>query len=287
MNKEIKIAIQGGLSSFHDLAARNYFLNNHISILECRTFRQLCIELQKGDVDLALMAIENTLVGSILPNYSLLQEYPFYIIGETFIHIEQHLMALPGQTIYDIASIRSHPMALLQCSDFLEKYPHLGLIETFDTADSAREIKAQNLRGVAAIAAKEAANRYNLQIIATGIENIKQNYTRFLILSKQENNDDNIGNKASVSFHLKHKVGALADALTIFKNYSINLTLIHSVPLPGRPQEYAFHADLEWDDLNKFHLAIKEIKCISNELQILGVYSSGIKPYDNSCSRPA
>lgn len=287
MNNEIKVAIQGGLSSFHDLAARNYFLDNRLNILECRTFRQVCVELQNCRADLALMAIENTLVGSILPNYSLLQEYPFYIIGETYLHIEQHLMAIPGQTIYDITSVRSHPMALLQCSDFLEKYPHLRLIETFDTADSAREIKTQKLRGVAAIASNEAAKRYNLQIIAPDIENIKQNYSRFLILSRQENKNNENGNKASVSFHLKHRVGALADALTVFKTFSINLTLIHSVPLPGRPQEYAFHADLEWDNKSNFHSAIEQIKHISYELQILGVYNSGIKPYDNSYSQPA
>ena len=278
MEKELKIAIQGGKSSFHDLAARNYFSNNHLIIIECRTFRQVCDELKKGRVDLGLMAIENTLVGSILPNYTLLQEFPFYIIGEVFLHIEQHLMALPDQTINEIFSVRSHAMALLQCNEFLEKYPHLHLIETFDTADSAREIREQNLTGVAAIAAEEAAERYGLNIIAKGVENIKQNYTRFLILSRQKSNNDEIANKASVSFHLKHKVGALVDALTVFKNNLINLTLIQSVPLAGRPQEYAFHADLEWDDLDRFYIAIEEIRSMVNDLQVLGLYNSGNNP---------
>lgn len=278
MEKVLKIAIQGGKSSFHDLAARSYFPNNHLTIVECRTFHQVCDELKNNHVNLALMAIENTLVGSILPNYSLLEEYPLYIIGEIFLHIEQHLMALPGQTISEISSVRSHPMALLQCSEFLEKYSHLRLLETFDTADSAREIREQNLGRVAAIAAKEAAERYRLNIIASGIENIKQNYTRFLILSRQKNNNDKTANKASVSFHLQHKVGALVDALNVFKNNSINLTLIQSVPLPGCPQEYAFHADLEWEDLNKFYNAIEQVKISTNNFQTLGLYNSGINP---------
>jgi prephenate dehydratase len=145
----MKIAIQGGQASFHDMATRQYFTGRRVELLECQTFRQLCRRLLEKEADLAVMAIENSLVGSILPNYALLQEYPFFIIGETYLHIQQNLMALPGQSLADIQYIRSHPMALHQCSDFLESHPGIRVIETFDTAESAREIREKEMKGVA------------------------------------------------------------------------------------------------------------------------------------------
>jgi prephenate dehydratase len=280
MNNHLKIAIQGGQASFHHLATQQHFSKNSIAIAECQTFRQVCDVLQKGKADLAVMAIENILVGSILPNYSLLEEYSFNIIGETFLYIQQHLMALPGQKLEEIKIVRSHPMALLQCSDFLEANPNLKILEAFDTADSAKEIREDNRKHIGAIASREAARKYNLQILAEDIENIKQNYTRFLILSTENNGKNQDADKASISFHLNHHVGALADVLAIFKRNGINLTLIQSVPIPGKIQEYAFHCDLEWENPDAFKETLDEVKSLSEELHVLGIYKGGEKPFN-------
>ncbi|MCB0261180.1 MAG: prephenate dehydratase [Calditrichae bacterium] len=276
----MKIAIQGGQASFHHMAARQYFNDSDIGIIECPTFRKLCNTLRDGSADLAVMAIENTLVGSILPNYHLLQTFPVHIIGEIYLHIEQNLMALPGQSLEGIRCVRSHPMALLQCSDFLEQHPGMLGEETADTAESAREIRERGLNGVAAIAGRLAAELYDLEILAERIENLKHNYTRFLILSPTPNHDQISANKASVNFHLRHQVGALADALNIFRDHEINLTLIQSIALPTRPHEYAFHADLEWEQPARFEQAMQQIRTISADLQILGIYQKGERPYD-------
>ena len=276
----MKIAIQGGQTSFHDMASRQYFNGRPVELLECRTFRHLCNALQEKEADFAVMAIENSLVGSILPNYALLQEYPLHIIGETYLHIRQHLMALPGQTLADIHHVRSHPMALHQCSYFLEEHPEIRAIETFDTAESAREIRENNTEGVAAIASKLAAERYELEILAEEIENLKQNYTRFLILSRKVANNGIVPNKASINFHLKHQVGALAEVLDIFRKFRINLTLIQSIPMLGHPNEYAFHIDLEWPERESFEQSLSVVRHFSKEIRILGIYPKGVLPYD-------
>jgi len=283
----MKIAIQGGQASFHDMASRQYFSGRRIELRECRTFRQLCNSLLEKEADFAVMAIENSLVGSILPNYNLLQEYPFHIIGETYLHIRQHLMALPGQALADIRYVRSHPMALHQCSNFLEERPEIRAIETFDTAESAREIRENNLQGVAAIAGSLAAERYRLTILAEEIENLKQNYTRFLILSRRAENNGVIPSKASINFHLKHQVGALAEVLDIFRKFRINLTLIQSIPILGRPNEYAFHIDLEWTEREAFEQSLSVVRHFSKEIRVLGIYPKGVLPYDYSGGQAA
>jgi prephenate dehydratase len=281
MSDGLKIAIQGGKASFHDMATRAYFSGKPVDLYECQTFRQLCEALIANKVDMAVMAVENTLVGSILPNYSLLEAYPLYIVGETYLRIQQNLMALPGQTIEDIRYVKSHPMALLQCSEFLENHPHIRSIESFDTAESAREIRQQNLKGVAAIAGKMAANRYQLSIIAEEIENIKQNYTRFLILIRREEKNGRVGNKASLNFRVSHRVGSLVEALNVFRANHINLTLIQSIPIPGLPNEYAFHVDFEWERETDFFNAIEEAQPFCKGLKILGIYEAGVIPYDH------
>lgn len=286
MSKALSIAIQGGQASFHDMATRQYFPENSLSLCECRSFRQLCKTLVAGEADLGVMAIENSLVGSILPNYALLHEYPLYIIGETFLHIEQNLMALPGQQISDLHSVRSHPMALQQCSDFLEKLPHIRNVESPDTAESAREIAAENLMGVGAIASRLAAERYGLELLAAGIENLKDNYTRFLVISREPAPKHHHG-KASVNFHVSHEVGSLSKVLNIFFEKGLNLTLIQSLPIPGRPDEYAFHVDLEWENPERFELAIEGVKRFTKQLMILGVYNRGEKPYDYPGGKPS
>lgn len=287
MESSLTVAIQGGKASFHDMAARQYFYDHQIELRECHTFREMCRSLLNGEAGIAVMAIENTLVGSILPNYALLQEYPLSIVGEVYLHIEQHLMALPGQTLKDIRAVRSHPMALLQCSDFLEMHPQMRGIESFDTADSAREIRERHLRTVAAIAGEAAAQRYGLQILARSIENLKQNYTRFLVISCREEPDKEPLDKASVNFRVNHRVGALAKVLNIFQEYEINLTKIQSIPLPGRPYEYAFLVELEWERRELFDRAIHLATRFSRGLKILGIYQKGVKPYDYTGSKTA
>ncbi|MFQ5648987.1 MAG: prephenate dehydratase [bacterium] len=278
-----KIAIQGGRASFHDMAARAYFADTEIELKACRTFRQQIQDLLAGEVACAVLAIENTLSGSILPNYSLLQNAAVTIAGEVYLHIRQNLMALPGQALADIEWVKSHPIALHQCSEFLEDHPHLRSVETHDTAESAREIREQRETGVAAIAGTLAAELYGLEILAPSIENIKENYTRFLIIARRDGGHQvsPTANKASLSFHVMHKVGALAQILDILRDNGLNLGLIQSTPIPGRPDEYAFHIDVEWLERPDFDEAVRELAPVTRELRILGEYEVGKKPYDN------
>lgn len=279
----MKIAIQGGEASFHDMAARAHFPDSEIELIQCRTFKQQCTELINGHADTAVMAIENSLAGSILPNYGLLEENPITIVGEIYLQIQQHLLALPGQHLLDIESVRSHPMALHQCSDFLETHSQLRSVETHDTAESAGEIRDKNLKGVAAIASSLAAERYRLTILAESIENDKLNYTRFLVLEK-ENGESNpsLSNKASLVFHVRDAVGALADVLDVFRDCSLNLALIQSTPIMGRPDEYAFHVDVTWQREADFAKALENIRLLTKELKILGKYRAGTKPNGRS-----
>ncbi|MCK6622066.1 MAG: hypothetical protein HUU32_09275 [Calditrichaceae bacterium] len=284
----MKVAIQGGQASFHHLAARQYFNGQEFEMAECRTFRQLCQVLQNGKADRAVMAIENSLLGSILPNYALLQEYSFHISGETYLHIRHNLMALPGQSLKDIRFVCSHPLALLQCSEFLEQHPRLRAQESFDTAESAREIREKLLPGTAAIAGRLAAERYQLTILAEEIENVKQNYTRFLILSRKAVRENGaIADKTSLNFYLKHRVGALAEALDIFRRCGLNLTLIQSLPVPGRPSEYAFQVDLEGERRKSLEQGIEELRRLSDKIQVLGIYPKGALPHDYSGGKAA
>ena len=272
-----RVAIQGTEASFHDIAAREYF-GSSINLVECRTFRQQCQELVAGGADYALMAIENSLAGSILPNYGLLEEFPISIAGEVYIQIQQHLLALPGQTLTDITSVRSHPIALQQCSEFLEAHPQIRSIESHDTATSAKGISGKQLKGVAAIASRSAAERFGLFILAESIENNKANYTRFLILEKGNGQSSEFPNKASLTFHVKDQVGALAEVLNIFLEYSLNLGLIQSTPIVGRPEEYAFHVDINFQNQTDFLAALKKVGKVTTKLKILGKYQAGAKP---------
>ncbi len=287
MKQKLKIAIQGGQASFHDMATRQYFAGHPVELLECVTFGLLCDALVNRKVDLAVMAIENTLAGSILPNYSLLESLPLRIIGETYLHIQQNLMALPGQKVEDIQTVRSHPMALHQCSNFLEAHPHLRAIESFDTAESAKEIRQKNLKGVAAIASKLAANRYQLSILAAEIENLRQNYTRFIILKNEHYQNGVLPDKASLSFRVSHAVGSLVGVLNVFRDHGLNLSLIQSVPIPGQPNEYAFHVDLLWENEDQFYRAIEAAGPFARGVKVLGIYKAGVIPYDRTVRQPA
>lgn len=271
--RKLNIAIQGIAASFHEVAALTYF-GNSIDTIECLTFFDLCESLKNEDADYAVMAIENSIAGSILPNYFLLQEYHFQIIGELYIPIHMNLMALPGTKLEQLKTIESHPMAIRQCSDYLQRLNGVEIRESDDTALSARKIGEKKLKGVAAIANEYAAKRFGLEIIEKRIETHKKNFTRFLILSRRNGIPDD-ANKASVSFEVANEVGSLADALMTFKANSINLTKIQSIPVIGKPNEYSIHVDLEWKSRKKYDFAMRNVMRQVRNLNVLGEYKKG------------
>ncbi|GJM27676.1 MAG: prephenate dehydratase [Cyclobacteriaceae bacterium] len=285
MINKLNIAIQGAAASFHHQAAELYFDGQTVGITECRSFEQVCDALDQGKVDYAMMAIENTFTGSLLPNYGLLQTYPLHIIGEQYLHIEQHLMAIPGQKLKDIKYIHSHPIALNQCNVFLEAHPQMVAIEKYDTAGSAREIDEDRLMGVAAIAGIQAAELYHLEVLAHNIENLKENQTRFLVLSRDGKETEDDPNKASVCLETAHKVGSLMEVLQVFYQNKINITKIQSVPIPGKPYQYQFHLDLEWGKGNSLDAAMLALDECTFSRRVLGVYKKGLKDYDNTNSQ--
>lgn len=274
-----KIAIQGEPGSFHEVAAKNYFGKN-IEIIPCATFDQTLAEAKTGRADFAVMAIENARAGSILYNYSLLRESGLKILGEHDLRIKQNLMALPGQTISDIREIRSHPIALSQCMSFLNNHPGITLIETEDTAGSAREISVKKLKGVAAIASTVAAEIYGLEIIAEGIETYRENYTRFLIIGSRSKGLRN-GNKASVCFSLNHKPGSLANVLVKLAELNINLSKIQSVPRLNGGWEYMFYLDLEIPETATMELIHGVLGDDTTDLEILGIYKKDETIYES------
>jgi prephenate dehydratase len=267
---KLKIAIQGIATSFHEVAAFTYF-QQPVTTVECLSFHALCESLKNGEADYAVMAIENSIAGSILPNYFLLQEYHFSIVGEIYLPIHMHLLALPGVELKDIKSIESHPMAIRQCSDYLYKLKGVQIMESDDTAVSARKVKEQKLRNTAAIANEYAASKFGLRILEKRIETHKKNFTRFLILTRKTNTSID-SNKASLSFEVANEVGSLAEALMTFKTNSINLSKIQSIPIIGKPSEYSIHVDVEWKRRKSYDVAIQQVLRQVRNLNILGEY---------------
>lgn len=274
-----KIVIQGGYGAFHEIAANYYFKGEEIEIMPRLTFKDVMKSLKKNNADYGIMAIENSLAGSILPNYSLLQDSHMRIIGEIYLRIEQNLVAMPGQTIDQIHEVYSHPMAILQCQDFFDNYPHIRLIESPDTALSAKDIRDNGLFGTGAIASRLAAEKYQLEIIAAGIETNKKNYTRFLIIVENNNHNGETNpqsvNKASIHFALAHKIGSLSKILSILSYYEINLTKIQSMPIIGKDWEYQFYVDVEINDYPLYQKSLEAIKPFTSQLGILGEYQKG------------
>ncbi len=268
--KKINVAIQGIAASFHEVAALTYF-TQPIQTLECLSFHELCESLKRGDADYAVMAIENSIAGSILPNYFLLQEYHFAIVGELYLPIHMHLLALPGVKLSDIRTVESHPMAIRQCSDFLYALPDVEIRESDDTALSAKRVKELKLRNTAAIANEFAARKFGLQILEKRIETHKKNFTRFLVLTKRGNGKSE-ANKASLCFEVANEVGSLADALMTLKEHSINLTKIQSIPIIGRPSEYSIHIDVEWRRRKNYDEAMHQVLRQVKNLNVLGEY---------------
>jgi prephenate dehydratase len=276
----MKIAVQGEKGCFHEVAARQFFCYDNIEIVPCSTFDMTLNSVKEGKADLAMMAIENARSGSILYNYTLIRESGLKMLGEQNLRIVQNLMALPGQTINDIRQIRSHPIALAQCMTFLNQYPEITLVESDDTAGSAKLISEHKLKKIAAIASSDAAEIYGLKIIAAGIETYKKNYTRFLVIGPSDRGNKE-GNKISICFATGHKPGSLASVLVKLAEMNINLSKIQSVPRLNGDWEYMFYLDLELPDGSDIGFIESVLEKYTNNLEILGVYNKGDMLYES------
>ncbi|MCF1713627.1 prephenate dehydratase [Flavihumibacter sp. RY-1] len=270
-----RVSIQGYEGSFHQVAAQQFF-GKDVEVIPCDTFREVVkIASSKKESEGGVMAIENSIAGSILPNYNLLQKSNLQVVGEVYLQIKQNLLVNPGVKLEDIREVHSHPMAILQCIDYLEKF-NWKLVETEDTALSAKHIHQKHNKHAAAIASKLAADLFDLEVLAPNIHTMKNNYTRFLILQRrdmvQEITD---ANKASVNFHTDHSRGSLAKVLTRIAEGGINLSKLQSFPIPGSDWQYSFHADMEFDSLEQFQGVIKEIEPLTVSLQVYGIYKNG------------
>lgn len=266
-----KVAIQGIKGSFHHQVANQYFTND-LQLKECLTFAEIPNLLKQKQVTSAVMAIENSIAGALLPNYKLIDEHDLQIVGEVFLPIHHQLLALRGQTINDITEVHSHPMALQQCEVFLEQYPHITLIESKDTAESAMKIAHEKRLKVGAIASKMAGDLYGLETIASDIHTYKNNTTRFFVVQLTHQTEPIIPNKASLKLTLAHEVGSLLKVLQLFAQNNINLTKIQSMPLKNTPFKYAFFLDVEFDDYQVYKSCLKLMKTQTTALKILGEY---------------
>lgn len=279
MNMMKRIAIQGVKGCFHEQAARLFYEGSENvipDIVECSTFSGLYRSLEAGNADAAVMAIENTVSGGLLPNFELLRKYDRKIKGEVFLRIQQNLMALPGQRIEDIKEVRTHYMAINQTREFFKDYPWIRLVESEDTAKSAAEVAAEHLAGVGAVASTLAADLYGLEILAESIETYKQNFTRFLILDDSIQVDKTKVDKSSMCFTLSHTPGSLAHVLTILSFYGMNLTRIQSLPIPGQEWQYFFYVDIKFDDYTRYEQALAAVRPLMEDLTILGEYMASI-----------
>lgn len=270
-----RVSIQGFEGSFHQEAARQFY-GKKVEVICCATFREVIkIAGSKKESEGGVMAIENSIAGSILPNYNLLQKSNLKIIGEIYLQIRQNLLVNPGVKLSDIKEVHSHPMAIQQCLDFLDKY-NWRIVETEDTALSAKHIHKHHSKHIAAIASKLAAEIYGLSMIAPNIQSLKNNYTRFLILQRAEETKEVDGaNKASINFNTDHSKGSLAKVLNTIAGAGINLSKLQSMPIPGSDFKYSFHADMEFDSRDQLNGAMENIKRQTEALNVLGVYKSG------------
>ena len=273
METRVRVAIQGKIGSFHHIVAQRYF-GDRLSLVACNTFDSSVGAVIKDNADLAVMAIENSIAGSIIPNYALIDQNDLKIIGEYGLSIHHNFMALPDQKIEDIKEVHSHPMALLQCKNFFQNYPNIVMVESEDTAEEAFRISKDQIMGVGAIASREAANIYNLYIMASSIQTIKNNITRFVILQKRGDLiSENKINKASLKFILDHQRGSLAAVLNVMSDCQLNLTKIQSIPVIETPGKYAFFVDVTFDEFNNYDKAKKLISIMASKFKILGEYT--------------
>ena len=271
-----RVAIQGGPGAYHEIAARDYFKGEELEIVPCQTFRDIFKEAEKDPQLIGVMAIENTIAGSLLPNHDLLKQYHLRIAGEHKLRITHTLAALPGTTIDEIGEVMSHPMALMQCEDFLERLPGVKIVEHDDTALAAKEIREREMKGTATICSRLAAEMYGLEILAHGIETNKRNFTRFFILAREEMlrevQKNNHINKSSLVFVLPHSEGSLSKVLSVLSFYDINLTRIQSLPIIGSEWEYQFYIDLTFTDYKRYQQSIDAITPLISNLKLLGEY---------------
>lgn len=269
-----KVIVQGFPGCFHDEAAHKYFGDLPLEIIPARTFTDLAEKLVNEPFDhLAIIAIENSIAGSLLQNYRIIRENHLRVIGEVYLRIKHNLMAYPGQSISDIKEVHSHPMALNQCLDFLRNYPHIRLVEKEDTALSAKNIRDNGIKGVAAIASATAADLYDLQVLAKGIETSKINYTRFFIAQDSTRplllSDFD---KASIYLRVPHQKGSLVKVLQIVSDHNINVSKLQSYPVLGEVNTYYFHLDLEFYDLDDYEDCIDNLQPVTDMIEVIGVY---------------
>lgn len=271
----LKIAIQGIKGSNHHQVVREFF-GDDIDLVECMSFHGLVDDLLDSTADKGVMAIENSIAGSIIPNYALVYDNNLHIIGEHYLNIHHNLMALKEQTVDEITEVRSHPMALLQCREFLKTKPHIKMVEDVDTAKTAKQIHDKQLKGIAAIAPSVAADLYDLEIIAPEIQTIKNNATRFIIVKTQNKElPKKEINKASLRFVTDHKRGSLATVLNVMSDCNLNLTKIQSLPIIETPWKYAFFVDVTFDKYDNFAKAKSLLEIMSEDFRVLGEYKNG------------
>jgi prephenate dehydratase len=275
MNKTI--AIQGAEGSNHHKVARDFY-GTSIALKECMSFDALVASLLDASANVGVMALENTIAGSIIPNYALIDSNNLHIIAEEYLNIHHHLMCLKGQKIENIKEVWSHPMALLQCKEFFKKYPHIKLVEDVDTADVAKRISNENLVGIGAIAPKIASEIFDLEIIEDEIQTIKENATRFVIVQTDAPNNKNKEiNKASLKFQLNHKRGSLAAILNVLSDCKMSLTKIQSLPVIETPWKYSFFVDVTFENYKDYEKANVILEIMAEEFKVLGTYKNGRK----------
>lgn len=274
-----KIAIQGEIGSFHDVASHRYFENEEFELICCDTFEDVFVNMKKDKDVIGVMAIENTIAGSLLHNYELLRDSGMFIVGEHKLRISHSLLCLPDEDWDDITEVNSHPVALMQCRNFLKNHPNFKIVETADTAGSAKNISENNLKGHAAICSKFAAPLYGMKVLEEGIETNKHNFTRFLVMCNPELAPQlsvkEQANKSSIVFSLAHTEGQLSQVLSILSFYRINMTKIQSLPIIGKEWEYLFYVDLTFNDYTRYRQSIDAIRPLINQLTILGEYKEG------------
>lgn len=273
----LRVGIQGFPGAFHEIAARLCFEGRPIDIVPCLTFEELVEKLEAGEeMDAALMAIENSLAGSLMANYKLLDQANLMAVGEVYLRVKQNLMVLPGVKIEDLTEVHSHPVAIEQCLDFFRQYPHIQLIRTEDTALSARNIREKGMTNVGAIASTLAAELYDMEMLAEGIETNKKNYTRFLVLQRADQAiTDPEADKVSISFAVSHTVGSLHKVLAILAAYNFNMSKIQSAPIIGKPWEYRLFIDYVAEGHVSVDQAYEALRPVTHELKLLGAYKQG------------
>jgi prephenate dehydratase len=280
-----RIAIQGERGSFHDAASHCYFEGEEIELICCNTFEDVFEEMKKDSNVIAMVAIENTIAGSLLHNYELLRDSGMQIVGEHKLRISHSIMCLPDEDWSNIKEVNSHPVALMQCRDFLKKHSDLKVVEADDTAGAAKAISMKQMRGHAAICSKFAAPLYGMKVLEEGIETNKHNFTRFLVLADpwiaEELSQPSQSNKASIVFSLPHNEGSLSQVLSIFSFYKINLTKIQSLPIIGREWEYMFYIDVMYNDYTRYRQSIDAVRPLTKQLKILGEYKEGKSTINN------